>query len=154
MLPDIAPSLTFDCDHLNQHNLPLSGGVYAAKVVIMRTSLGEGHAYHNFTSPNDLDYISVLTVASSRSHTAASQALKEKRRYILRLAARKCHRRLILSMPYSALMVPFKEIAAGSEFRGGWFDGVVIAVFNEGLDIVDGKGVYEIMRDKLCRFFF
>lgn len=147
-------SLTFDDQVTIQHNPPLAEGVYAAKVVIIRTSLAEGHAYHNLTSPDDLDYISVLSVASSDSYFADSQALKRKWRYILRLAATKRHRRLILSMPHPALMVPFKEVAAEAEFTGGWFKSVVIAVFIQGLDTAEERRIYDVVRGRFDGFFF
>ena len=139
--------LTYDDDAYERGGLPVAGGDYAAKVVIIRQSFSHGHAYYD---RQGLDHVAVMSVCAVEDPLVTRQAgkhdtyareadlsaLRDKWRFILRLAATKRHRRLVLSLigcgkqqnPPQEVARIFREVASESEFWGGWFEKVIFAV--------------------------
>ena len=140
-------SLTYDNDEYERNGLPIAGGDYASKVVIIRQSVSHGHAYYD---RQELDHVAVVSVCALERPDVTRQVdkydtyarrsdcstLMEKWRFILRLAASKRHRRLVLSLvgcgkqknPPRDVAKIFKQVASEPEFCGGWFEKVIFAI--------------------------
>ena len=111
------------------------GGDYAAKVVIIRQTFSHGCPYYD---RRRLDHVAVMSVCAiedllvtrqaGKHETYAREAdlftLRDKWRFILRLAATKRHRRLVPSLlgcekqkiPPREVARIFREVASESEF--------------------------------------
>ena len=163
-------SLNYDDDEYERNGLPIAGGDYASKVVIVRQSVSHGHAYYD---RQELDHVAVLSVCAlerpdvirqpDKHNTYAKRSdcvpLMDKWRFILRLAASKRHHRLVLSLigcgkqrnPPRDVARIFKQVASEPKFCGGWFEKVVFAIspLTESRD-----KILQVARSELDGFVF
>ncbi len=136
---------------------------YSAKVVIMRESSANGHAWYDLSRPERLGVISVASLSANPKpalvHTSRTnfanasdhEDMKKRWRSVLRLAVAHRHIRLVLGMPgcehqtdapVAEIADCFKEVLQEQEFKGGWFTRIVFAVPNQ-------KGVHDTAKRML-----
>ncbi|PSN62477.1 hypothetical protein BS50DRAFT_577379 [Corynespora cassiicola Philippines] len=134
--------------HRRYYPLPSLSALYSPYVLIIRASLSIGHALlFPTTQAVDLPMVSVITLAALRNPAAQGgkftkmadrDETKEKIRVVLRTAARREHRRIVLGAlgcgafgnPPEDVAECFKEVFAEREFCGGWWEDVVFAVMD------------------------
>jgi uncharacterized protein (TIGR02452 family) len=143
--------------------------VYTPFVVVIRDSWGAGHnLLIPNTEPTDLSVVSMISIAAIRrpkirrsaqlvsgtlvekfgyENAADRDLTKDKMRLILRVAASKGHRRLVLGAlgcgafrnPTEEVATCWQEVLQEAEFRGGWWEEVVFAVLDKGSDGDNGS---------------
>ena len=150
--------------------IPEAGGIYSPTVVVIRENRSSGHALMDLTKPDDLPVYSCVSVAAicgpavekdaggnERYRRASDRdAMKEKMRVILRVAAIKGHRALVLGAlgcgafanPRGEVVECWKEVFLESEFQGGWWEQVVFAVMESG-GKKDGEDNYGVFHKRL-----
>ncbi|KAL8727424.1 MAG: hypothetical protein Q9181_005723 [Wetmoreana brouardii] len=129
--------------------------IYSPTVVIMRESLSKGHKLLDLGQPGKLPVVSVVSMAALRDppvqrrlgdgeetyRNSYDRALmRSKIRMILRVAAAKNHRKLVLGAlgcgafgnPRGEVVSLWKQVFAEPEFSGGWWEDVVFAVMDKG----------------------
>ncbi|MCJ1273796.1 hypothetical protein MMC21_001589 [Puttea exsequens] len=136
--------------------IPDAGGIYSPTVLVIRESMGRGHDLLDLSKPEKLPVVSCVSVAAVRGpevvkdgegrerykHVRDREAMKEKMRVVLRVAAVRRHRVLVLGAlgcgafgnPREEVMSCWKEVFGEAEFAGGWWERVVFAVMEK-----DGK---------------
>jgi len=141
--------------------LPEISGVYSPTVVVMRKSMADGHGLLDLTNPDDLPVLSAISVAAVRDPPVTTSdseppqyrqakdrsVMKSKMRMVLRIAAFNGHRRLVLgALGCGAFNNPREEVAglwaevlSELEFCGGWWEKIVFAVMDTGVDGERGK---------------
>lgn len=134
--------------------IPDYGGIYSPTVVIIRESLARGHDLLDLSKSEELSVLSFVSVAAIRGPAVAKtlagtekykltgdrDVMKEKMRVVLRIAAARGHRRLVLGAlgcgafgnPRVEVARCWREIFEEQEFRGGWWETVVFAVMEAG----------------------
>lgn len=132
-----------------------TAAIYSPTVVILRESLGKGHRLLDLSKPENLPVVSVVSMAALRDplvyrryHDGQDRyanpddrdRMKSKIRMILRVAAAKHHRKLVLGAfgcgafgnPKFEVVELWEEVFAEREFNGGWWEDVVFAVLDNG----------------------
>ena len=142
---------------LKRRFYPMSerSAIYSSRVVVIRESLANGHQLLDLTRPRDLPLVSVVSMAALRDppvqhslgdgdetyvNTSDRNIMKAKIRMILRIAAAKHHRKLLLGAlgcgafgnPKNEVVRIWKEVFAEVEFNGGWWEEVIFAVMDNG----------------------
>ena len=134
--------------------LPNLSGVYSPKVLIIRESPVDGHQLLDCRVPQDLQVISVVSVAGIRDpyikddiagcrsflYPYDRYITAERIRIILRIAIRNRHRQIVLGAlgcgafnnPKEEVAKMFRAIFKEREFSGGWWQDVVFAVLDNG----------------------
>ncbi|KAK2809190.1 hypothetical protein FQN50_004026 [Emmonsiellopsis sp. PD_5] len=143
---------------------PPDAVIYSPSVMIFRHSLKDGHGLMDLSKSDTLPIVSVISMAALRRPEVMKGAdalmkyanandrnrSKEKMRTILRLAAWKRHRKIVLgALGCGAFRNPPEEVAecwaevfAEPEFGGGWWESVAFAVIDEtGLGIAGNGNV-------------
>jgi uncharacterized protein (TIGR02452 family) len=152
---------------LKRHFYPLpdAGAIYSASVLILRESLAAGHGLLDISRPQELPVISVVSVAAVRDPEVVGgqgefgryrfmkvrAVMKEKMRVVLRVAATRGHRELVLGAlgcgafgnPRGEVVACWREVFAEPEFRGGWWEKVIFAVMEEGGE-KEGEGNFGV----------
>ena len=150
--------------------LPEAGGIYSPTVVVIRENRSSGHALMDLTKPDDLPVYSCVSVAAICGPAIQKDAggnerygrvgdrdtMKEKMRVVLRVAAIKGHRALVLGAlgcgafanPRGEVVECWKEVFLESEFQGGWWEQVVFAVMESG-GKKDGEDNYGVFHQRL-----
>ncbi|PGH14702.1 hypothetical protein AJ79_02868 [Helicocarpus griseus UAMH5409] len=127
--------------------------IYSPAVTVFRRSLKDGHGLMDLSKPESLPVVSVISMAAPRRPNVVSGAdslmkfanpndrnrAKEKMRVVMRLAAWKKHRKMVLgALGCGAFRNPPEEVAdcwaevfAEAEFQGGWWESVVFAVIDD-----------------------
>jgi len=138
--------------------IPEAGGIYSPSVVVLRENLAQGHKLLDLATPTSLLVVSVVSVAAIRdpvltpdgekyAHAQDRDAMKARMRVVLRIAGRKGHKTLVLGAlgcgafgnPRGEVVGCWMEVLGEGEFAGGWWEGVVFAVMEEGGE-EDGEG--------------
>ncbi|KAL9576854.1 MAG: hypothetical protein Q9212_006764 [Teloschistes hypoglaucus] len=147
-------SLSFSLKH---RFYPMSdrAAIYSPTVVVIRKSLSSGHSMLDLSKPEELPLVSVVSMAALRdppvqrrlgdgeeiySNNNDRELMRSKIRMILRVAAAKGHRKLVLGAlgcgafgnPRDEVLRLWKEVFAEPEFSGGWWEHVVFAVMDSG----------------------
>ena len=146
--------------------IPEAGGIYSPTVVVIRKNRSSGHALMDLSKPGDLPVFSCVSVAAIQDPAIEKDAggkeryrrasdreiMKEKMRVILRMAAIKAHRVLVLGAlgcgafanPRGEVAECWKHVFSESEFQGGWWEKIVFAVMESGgqKDGDDNFGVF------------
>ena len=135
--------------------IPQRGAIYSPTVIVLRDSISRGHKLLDLTNPDQLPVVSVVSVAAIRdpsveralgsgeafySNGDDRDMMRSKIRMVLRIAAAKGHRQLVLGAlgcgafgnPRDEVVKLWKEVFTESEFRGGWWKEVVFAVMDDG----------------------
>ncbi|KAI4129445.1 MAG: hypothetical protein LQ338_002226 [Usnochroma carphineum] len=135
--------------------LPDRAAIYSPTVVVIRESLAKGHRLMDLSHPEKLPVVSVVSVAAIRDPSVQRRLgdgdeiysngddrdlMRAKLRMILRIAAAKGHRRLVLGAlgcgafgnPKGEVVRLWKELLTEPEFSGGWWEDVVFAVLDDG----------------------
>lgn len=155
-------SLSFTLKY-RYYALPEAGGVYSPTVVVIRQNMSSGHGLMDLGKPDQLPVFSCVSVAAIRGpavekdiggierykHAGDRDIMKEKMRVVLRVAAVKGHRVLVLGAlgcgafanPRGEVVECWKEVFSESEFQGGWWERIVYAVMEPG-GTKDGGGNY------------
>lgn len=145
--------------------IPEAGGIYSPTVVVIRESIAQGHNLLDLSRPHDLPVVSCISVAAIRKPDLVRdvegrekykgkldrETMKEKMRVVLRVAAVRKHRVLVLaalgcgafSNPREEVVQCWKEVFGESEFGGGWWETVVFAVLELG-EHEDGDGNFGV----------
>jgi uncharacterized protein (TIGR02452 family) len=132
--------------------IPSLSAIYTPNVVLIRTSMADGHTLFPTTqlqAPSGLPAVSVVSAAALRKpalsddnkafkHPGARATTKRKIRLVLRLAARNKHTKLVLGAlgcgvfanPPQDVASCFSEVFDEDEFHGGWWQDVVFAVLD------------------------
>lgn len=158
-------SLSFTLKY-RYYPIPEAGGIYSPTVVVIRENRSSGHGLMDLSKPDDLPVFSCVSVAAIRGPAIAKDAsgneryqrqgdretMKEKMRVVLRIAAAREHRVLVLGAlgcgafanPRGEVVECWKEVFSESEFQGGWWEQVVFAVMESGgtKDGDDNFGVF------------
>ena len=139
---------------IRYYPIPEAGGIYSPTVVVIRENLSSGHGLMDLSKPDDLPVFSCVSVAAIQGPAVDKDAsgkeryrragdreiMKEKMRVILRIAAVKEHRVLVLGAlgcgafanPRGEVVSCWKEVFSESEFQGGWWEQIVFAVMESG----------------------
>ncbi|KAI4143317.1 MAG: hypothetical protein LQ341_002951 [Variospora aurantia] len=135
--------------------MPDRAAIYSPTVVVIRESLAKGHQLLDLSHPEKLPVVSVVSVAAVRDPSVERRLgdgeeiyrngddrdlMRSKIRMILRIAAAKGHRKLVLGAlgcgafgnPKGEVMELWKELLTEAEFSGGWWEDVVFAVLDDG----------------------
>lgn len=146
-------SLSFTLKY-RYYPIPEAGGIYSPTVVVIRENRSSGHGLMDLSKPDDLPVFSCVSVAAIRGPPIEKDAgggeryrlqgdrelMKEKMRVVLRMAAARAHRVLVLGAlgcgafanPRGEVVECWKEVFSESEFQGGWWEQVVFAVMESG----------------------
>ncbi|KAI9844400.1 MAG: hypothetical protein M1837_005601 [Sclerophora amabilis] len=127
--------------------LPDISGIYSPRVIVFRKSIRMGHTLLDFSNLKELPVLSVISVAAMRDPSVTQTTppkytnedrdmTKSKMAMVLRIAAWKGHRRLVLGAfgcgafnnPPDEVVECWKEVFAEKEFQGGWWESVIFAV--------------------------
>ena len=151
---------------IRYYPIPEDGGIYSPTVVVIRENLSSGHGLMDLSKPDDLPVFSCVSVAAIQGPAIEKDAggqeryrragdrgiMKEKMRVMLRIAAVKEHRVLVLGAlgcgafanPRGEVVSCWKEVFSESEFQGGWWEKIVFAVMESGgrKDGDDNFGVF------------
>lgn len=151
---------------IRYYPIPEAGGIYSPTVVVIRKNQSSGHGLMDLSKPDDLPVFSCVSVAAIQGPAVEKDAggmeryrragdrgtMKEKMRVILRIAAVKRHRVLVLGAlgcgafanPRGEVVSCWKEVFLESEFQGGWWEQIVFAVMESGgrKDGDDNFGVF------------
>ena len=146
--------------------IPEAGGIYSPTVVVLRKNRSSGHGLMDLSKPDDLPVFSCVSVAAIRRPAIEKDAggneryrragdreiMKEKMRVVLRIAAAKGHRTLVLGAlgcgafanPKGEVVECWKEVFSETEFQGGWWEQIIYAVMESGgtKDGDDNFGVF------------
>jgi len=136
--------------------IPEAGGIYSPTVLVVRESMAQGYDTLDLSKPDDLPVVSCVSVAAIRGpdvikdiggserykHRQDRETMKEKMRVVLRIAAVRKHRVLVLGAlgcgafgnPRGEVVQCWKEVFGEAEFSGGWWETVVFAVMEKGED--------------------
>lgn len=139
-------------------------GIYSPSVVVFRESIADGHGLLNLSQPDQLEVVSVVSVAAIRDPQTVFKEggeeiykrwkdrmlMKKKMRVCLRIAAREAHRRLVLGAlgcgafgnPRGEVVKCWKEVLGEGEWKG-WWESVVFAVLENG-GTKDGDGNFGV----------
>ncbi|KAI4179129.1 MAG: hypothetical protein LQ346_007266 [Caloplaca aetnensis] len=135
--------------------MPDRSAIYSPTVVLIRESLANGHRLLDLTHPEKLPVVSVVSVAAIRDPSVERRLgdgeeiyrngedralMRSKMRMILRIAAGKGHRKLVLGAlgcgafanPKGEVVKLWRELLTEAEFGGGWWENVVFAVLDDG----------------------
>lgn len=158
-------SLSFTLKY-RYYPIPEAGGIYSPSVVVIRENRSSGHGLMDLSKPDDLPVFSCVSVAAicgpaiekdaggnERYRRAGDrEIMKEKMRVVLRIAAVKGHRVLVLGAlgcgafanPRGEVVECWTEVFSESEFQGGWWEQIVFAVMESGgtKDGDDNFGVF------------
>ncbi|KAK4185641.1 hypothetical protein QBC35DRAFT_503226 [Podospora australis] len=164
---------------LDKKHYPLASdwaeGLYTRYVLIMREDWASGHKVMSNIPPANLPVVSVMTVAAIRNPEVKTfqytpqgsqkqmkksvfaddrdrRLTKDKMRLVLRMAAYRKHRGIVLGAlgcgvfanPPEDVAYCWLEVLQEHEFQGNWWRDVVFAVFDP-----KNEGNYEILRDIL-----
>ena len=110
--------------------------------------MAQGHKLLDLSKPDELPVVSCVSVAAVRgpaivrdaggreryTHVRDRQAMKEKMRVVLRVAAVRKHRVLVLGAlgcgafgnPRVEVVECWKEVLEEGEFAGGWWESIVL----------------------------
>lgn len=157
-------SLSFTLKY-RYYPIPEAGGVYSPTVVVIRQNMSSGHGLMDLSKPDQLPVFSCVSVAAIRGPAVEKDIggieryeragdrdiMKEKMRVVLRVAAVKGHRVLVLGAlgcgafanPKGEVVECWKEVFSESEFHGGWWERIVFAVMEPG-GTKDGGGNYGV----------
>ncbi|KAI8939341.1 hypothetical protein NX059_003132 [Plenodomus lindquistii] len=139
--------------HRSFYPLPANSCIYTPSVLLLRTSMTNGHTLLTPTTPPlALPVVSVLSVAALRTPAISKDTdgslkfkndnqradTKRRIRLTLRVAANKGHARLVLGAlgcgvfanPAQDVARCFLEVLRENEFSGGWWEEVVFAVLD------------------------
>jgi len=165
-------SLSFTL-RLRYYPLPEMGAIYSPTVLVIRSSIKDGHGVLDLSHPEKLPVVSVISVAAlCFPETTMSgdgqnreiyknpedrDVMKEKMRVILRTAAFNGHRRLVLgALGCGAFLNPKEEVAdcwaevfGEREFGGGWWESIIFAVLNDMGHGKDGDDNFNIFSRRL-----
>ncbi|KAL8879259.1 MAG: hypothetical protein Q9192_008271, partial [Flavoplaca navasiana] len=131
--------------------------IYSPMVVVIRDSLAKQHRLLDLSRIEELPVVSVVSMAALRdpslvrrvsdgqeTYAKASdrELMKAKIRMVLRIAATKGHRQLVLGAlgcgafgnPRGEVVNLWKEVFLEAEFGGGWWKDVVFAVLDTNTD--------------------
>ena len=146
--------------------IPEAGGIYSPTVVVIRENRSSGHGLMDLSKPDDLPVFSCVSVAAVQGPAIEKDAggneryrragdrdvMKEKMRVVLRIAAVKGHRALVLGAlgcgafanPRGEVVECWKEVFSEREFQGGWWEQICFAVMESGgtKDGDDNFGVF------------
>ncbi|KAI4138735.1 MAG: hypothetical protein L6R39_006642 [Caloplaca ligustica] len=140
---------------LRHYPIPDRAAIYSPTVVVLRDSLAKGHQLLDLSHPEKLPVVSVVSVAAIRDPSVERRLgdgeeiycngddrnlMRSKIRMILRVAAAKGHRKLVLGAlgcgafgnPPGEVVRLWKELLTEPEFSGGWWEHVVFAVLDDG----------------------
>jgi uncharacterized protein (TIGR02452 family) len=158
---------------LRYYPLPEMGAIYSPSVLVIRSSIKDGHRLLDLNHPEKLPVVSVISVAALCFPETAVQGdknnreryknpedrniTKEKMRVILRTAAVNGHRRLVLgALGCGAFLNPKEEVADcwaevfwEPEFGGGWWENIIFAVLNDMGHGKDGDDNFNIFFRRL-----
>ena len=139
-------ALTFPKD---EEGLEAPGVGYSRQVVVIREGRANGHAWCDMSQPDHLFVVSIVSVFCNprpeltqttpvRFANASDRSeMQETWRNVLRIAGKNSHYRLVLGMPGIEHQDPapveeiadcLDEVMKETEFEGGWFERVTIAV--------------------------
>ncbi|KAI4249435.1 MAG: hypothetical protein L6R42_008989 [Xanthoria sp. 1 TBL-2021] len=131
--------------------------IYSPTVVVIRDSLAKQHGLLDLSKTDDLPVVSVVSMAALRDPSiqqrvsdgqetyadpADRELMRAKIRMVLRVAAAKGHRQLVLGAlgcgafgnPRGEVVSLWKEVFLEPEFGGGWWKDVVFAVLDTNPD--------------------
>lgn len=147
--------------------MPESAVVHSPKVVIIRTGQKDGSKLMDLSKPETLPVVSVISSAALR-HPQLNAAgkykfpgdrvsMKSKMRSILRVAAWKQHRRLVLGAfgcgafrnPQEEVATMWAEVFEEPEFSGGWWESVIFAVMKDANEVRTGNGNFSAFKSRL-----
>ena len=158
-------SLSFTLKY-RYYPIPEAGGIYSPTVVVIRETRISGHGLIDLSKPESLPVFSCVSVAAIQDpavekdasgkeryrHAGDRETMEEKMRVVLRIAAFKGHRVLVLGAlgcgafanPRGEVVECWKEVFLESEFQGGWWEQIVFAVMESGgtKDGDDNFGVF------------
>ncbi|KAL8929873.1 MAG: hypothetical protein Q9208_001017 [Pyrenodesmia sp. 3 TL-2023] len=146
--------------------MPDRSAIYSPTVVVIRESLANGHRLLDLSHPEKLPVVSVVSVAAIRDPSVERRVgdgeenyrdaddrnlMRSKIRMILRIAAAKGHRKLVLGAlgcgafgnPKGEVVKLWRELLMEAEFGGGWWENVVFAVLDDGKG-KDSNGNYGV----------
>lgn len=131
--------------------------IYSPTVVVVRGSISNQHRLLDLSQLDHLPVISVVSMAALRdpaverrvgdgreiyANSADRELMRAKMRMVLRVAAARGHRRLVLGAlgcgafgnPRGEVVGLWKEVFLEPEFGGGWWEEVVFAVLDTNRD--------------------
>ena len=131
--------------------------IYSPTVVVVRNSISNHHRLLDLSQPDHLPVVSVVSMAALRNpavhrrvgdgreiyaEPADRELMRAKIRMVLRVAAARGHRRLVLGAlgcgafgnPRGEVVELWKEVFLEPEFGGGWWEEVVFAVLDTNRD--------------------
>ncbi|KAL8672882.1 MAG: hypothetical protein Q9224_007549 [Gallowayella concinna] len=131
--------------------------IYSPRVVVIRDSMEKSHRLLDLARPDDLPVVSVVSMAAVRdprllrrvsdgqetyAGAADRELMRAKIRMVLRIAAARGHRQLVLGAlgcgafgnPRGEVVRLWKEVFLEPEFGGGWWKDVVFAVLDSSND--------------------
>ena len=131
--------------------------IYSPTVVVVRDSISNQHRLLDLSQITHLPVVSVVSMAALRdpavlrrvgdgreiyAEPADRELMRAKMRMVLRVAAAKGHRRLVLGAlgcgafgnPRGEVVGLWKEVLLEPEFGGGWWEEVVFAVLDTNRD--------------------
>ncbi|RAK77784.1 uncharacterized protein BO72DRAFT_376943 [Aspergillus fijiensis CBS 313.89] len=145
------------------------GAIYSPSVLVFRESIDKGHELMDLEKPDLFPVVSVISVAAIQDPELDHQhdppryksprdreGMKLKMRLILRIAAYKKHRRLVLGAlgcgafgnPNAEVADCWAEVLREKEFQG-WWEKIVFAILDDAKTIAQGNGNFDVFRDKL-----
>ncbi|KAL8800057.1 MAG: hypothetical protein Q9182_005457 [Xanthomendoza sp. 2 TL-2023] len=133
--------------------MPNHAAIYSPRVLIIRESAAHSHRLLDLGKPDALPVVSVVSMAAIRDppvlrrlgdgreiYAAAAdrEMMRDKIRMVLRVAAAKGHRQLVLGAlgcgafgnPRGEVARLWRDVLLEPEFSGGWWEDVVFAVLD------------------------
>jgi uncharacterized protein (TIGR02452 family) len=143
--------------HKSYYPIPSLSAIYSPNVLIIRDASSAGHALR-CSDISSCPVTSVISIAALRHPSLTDDGrkfknegqraeTKRKIRLVLRLAASKGHKKLVLgalgcgvfSNPPKEIAKCFLEVFREPEFAGGWWEEIVFAVLDNAVDGQGGK---------------
>lgn len=143
--------------------------LYSPTVVVFRENFTNGHRLMDLQRPESLPSVSVISIAALRRpsvnnrlsppryvRVADREAMKEKMRTTLRIAAFNKHRKLVLGAlgcgafgnPKDEVATCWVEVLQEQEFRG-WWENITFAVLDNTAHLPTSDGNFDTFHSKL-----
>ncbi|PYH45934.1 uncharacterized protein BP01DRAFT_373418 [Aspergillus saccharolyticus JOP 1030-1] len=145
------------------------GAIYSPTVVIFRKSFDQGHEMMNLQEPHLFPVVSVISVAAIENPELDHRhdppkykdprmraGMKNKMRMVLRIAAHRKHRRIVLGAlgcgafgnPNVEVADCWAEVLQEPEFQG-WWEKIVFAILDDAKTLSQGNGNFDVFRGRL-----